>query len=302
MLETNFLFRDMIKTHPGIQQVSKEDVRRLQKALLAMMDDIDAVCRKYGLTYFLCGGSALGAVRHSGFIPWDDDMDLVMPRNDYDRLEGYLHQDFPNVYWVQDVRTDSLYDLNSMKVRKKGTRCLEILDPEPEKAGIFIDIYPLEDTFDNRLLRAAHGIIGEAFLFVCSCVRLRGKRDRILKYLGEGGRGVVRKKMVIGRCFSFLPLGRWLRITEKVLSCCHRPQSKYVSIPSGRKHYFGEMYTRKSYFPPRETDFDGHCFFIMNDPREYLEKLYGDYMTVPPENEREYHGVLELKFEKEQDR
>lgn len=300
MLETNFLFRDMIKNHPGMRQVSQEDVRKLQQTLLSMMEDIDAVCRKYSLTYFLCGGSALGAVRHGGFIPWDDDMDLVMPRKDYDLLEVYLQKEFPDSYWVQDVRTDSHYDLNSMKIRKKGTRCLELLDPEPEKAGIFIDIYPLEDTFDNRLLRTAHGIIGEAFLFVCSCVRLCSKRERILKYLEDDkSRGVVKKKLLIGRCFSFLSLTRWLRITEKVLSCCHRPKSRYVSIPSGRKHYFGEMYTRQSYFPPREAAFDGHSFFIMNDPREYLEKLYGDYMSVPPESEREYHGVLELRFEKE---
>lgn len=300
MLETNFIFRDMIRNNPNIHKISESDVKRLQKTLLEMMDDIDMVCRKYHLTYFLCGGSALGAVRHGGFIPWDDDMDLVMPRRDYDLLEKYMYKEFPDRYWVQDVRTDSRYDISSMKIRKKGTRCVEVLDSEPEKAGIFIDIYPLEDTYDNSFLRVAHGYLGEAFLFVCSCVRLRGKKERILKSLEDPkSLRVVKKKLAIGSCFSFLSLIRWLRVTEKILSCCHRPDSKYVSIPSGRKHYFGELYTRQSFFPPRKIGYDGHSYYIMNDPSEYLEKLYGDYMTIPPEKDREYHGVLELEFERE---
>lgn len=77
---------------------------------------------------------------------------------------------------------------------------------------------------------------------------------------------------------------------------CRRPDSNWVSIPGGLKHYFGEMYTRASFFPPREVAFENQSFFIMNHPEEHLQKLYGDYMVVPPESDREFHGVLKLSF------
>lgn len=296
VLETNQMFRDVIANTPNLTQLSQEDVKRIQKVLLMIMDDIDTVCRKYGLTYFLCGGSALGAVRHHGFIPWDDDIDITMPRKDYDRLRKLIKKEYPGRYWIQDIRTDKKYDINSIKVRRRGTRCVELLDPEPEKAGIFIDIYPLEDTYDNRLLRNLHGYIGEMFLLICSCVRLKGKAERILPYMKDKKSiRTVKRKVLIGSLFSFLPLNKWLRITEKVLAWCSNPDSEWVSIPSGRKHYFGEMYSRASFYPPRETDFSGHSYFIMNDPAEHLEKLYGDgYMKIPQDGHKEKHAVLEF--------
>ena len=293
MLETNLFFRDIAKNNPQAYQMTPEDIRRMQMVLLKILEDIDRVCRKYGLTYFLCGGTAIGAVRHQGFIPWDDDIDLTMPRRDYDLLEKCLLAEFSDRYWVQNIGTDKNYDLNFMKVRRKGTECLEFLDPESDKAGIFVDIFPLEDTCDNRLVSRLHGLFGEGMLFICSCVRLRGKKDRVLPFLkDEKAIKTVRTKVRIGGLFSFMKLSTWLRLTKKVLSCCHNKNSRYVSIPSGRMHYFREMYTRTSFFPPKTIKFQGRDFMIMNDPDEYLSKMYGDYRKLPPEDQRESHTLL----------
>lgn len=293
MLETNLFFRDIAKNNPRAYQMTPEDIKSMQGVLLEILSDMDQVCRKYGLTYFVCGGTAIGALRHQGFIPWDDDIDVTMPRRDYDLLEECLLKEFSDRYWVQSIATDPDYDLNFMKIRKKGTVCLEFLDPEPEKSGIFVDIFPLEDTFDNRLLSRLHGVLGEGLLFICSCVRLRRKKDRILPFLREE-RAIktVQTKVRIGGLFSFIPLRTWLRLTERVLCACHNRKSQRVSIPSGRKHYFKEMYTRASFFPAKAVEFEDRRFMIMNDPREYLEKMYGDYMKLPPEDQRESHTLL----------
>lgn len=299
MLETNQMFRDMIANTPNLTRLGAEDVKLIQKVLLSIMDDIDTVCRKYKLTYFLCGGSALGAVRHNGFIPWDDDIDIAMPRKDYDRLGKLMLKEYPQKYWIQDVRTDKKYDINSIKIRRKGTKCVELLDADLQKSGVFIDVYSLEDTYDNKLLRNLHGYAGEVLLLICSCVRLKGKKERVMPYLKDKASiGMVKKKVFIGKIFSFLPLTRWLRITEKVLAKCSNPNSMWISIPSGRKHYFGEMYSRKSFYPPKEINFDGHSYFIMNNPAEHLEKLYGkDYMEIPQDGHKEKHAVLEFSVE-----
>ena len=297
MLETNNMFRELLSNHPDISWLCDAEIKAVQQCLLNMMDDIDFVCRKHGLTYWLGGGSMLGAVRHGGFIPWDDDMDIVMPRADYDRLEALILNEFPDRYWVQDVRSDPNYDLSSMKIRRKGTVCLEVLDADIKKAGIFIDIYPLEDTYDSSVLRTLHGYLGEVLLLICSCVRLKQKKNVIMKYLSDS-RSIrtVKVKCLIGTLFSFRSLTAWLRTTERVLSRCSNSHSEWVSIPSGRKHYFGEMYHRASFYPPHEIDFDGHRYFIEHDPEEYLTKLYGDYNKVPDVNEREHHGVLKLSL------
>ncbi len=295
--ETNNMFREVFANHRELCVLTPDDTVRLQQALLEIMDDLDTAFRKYGLTYFLAGGSALGAVRHSGFIPWDDDMDIVMPRRDYDRLNEVLQKEYPGRYWVQDVRVSDRYDVNSAKVRKVGTVCAELFESEPEKAGVFIDIYPLENVYENPVLKKLHGWFGEFLLLVCSCVRMRKNQALILPYLTRKEQiATVRRKVRLGRLFSFLPLRVWLRITERTLSRCKNETGRFVSIPSGRKHYFGEMYTRASFFPPKEVSFGSRRYFVMNEPDEYLTKLYGDdYMTFPAESGRERHAVR--KFE-----
>lgn len=296
MLETNQFFRNIEKNNPELRELKEQDIARIQQVLLGMLIDVDYVCRKYHLTYFLCGGSAIGAVRHQGFIPWDDDVDLAMPRKDYDLIGKYMLQEFPERYWVQNIAQDDTYDLSFGKVRKKGTKCVELFEPNVEKAGVFLDIFPVENTYSNPVARKLHGYLGEAFLLICSCVRLRNKQSRILPYLqNKDACKVVKRKVRIGTCFSFVPLLKWLRITEKILKACHNESSAWVSIPSGRKHYFGEMYSRSSFFPPKEIQFENRSFYIMNHPEEYLRKMYGDYMKLPPEEKREKHCVLELE-------
>lgn len=295
MLETCQLFRDMAIGNTALRTLTDEDIRDVQEVLLSMLQDIDAACRKYHLVYFLGGGTALGAVRHKGFIPWDEDIDLIMPRKDYDRLARVLKKEYAGKYWVQDIRGNAKYDLNFMKVRKSGTRYQEIFESDCAHAGIFIDIFPLEDTYDSALLRLLQGGVGELLLLISSCVRIYSKKELLLQYTGEKkGRRLVQLKAFLGRLFSFFPLRKWLLITEGWLALCRNRTSRYVSIPSGRKHYFGELYTRASFFPPRKVEFEKQHFFIMNNPDEYLSKMYGDYMQIPPKEKRERHSVVEL--------
>lgn len=299
MLETNLKFKNVAIGNSKLHHLSQEDIEEIQKMLLDVMEDVAFVCKKYQLTYTLCGGSALGAIRHKGYIPWDEDLDLCMPRKDYDQFEEKFLQEFSEKYWIQNVKTSKKYDLSFMKIRVKGTRFMELFDPEEEKAGLFIDIFPLENTYDSAFKRRIHGTISEALLFICSCVRIRSKKDKILQYLGNDGLGkVVRIKTAIGGFFSFFSLHKWLMITEKFLARNKDENSKYVMIPSGRGHYFGEIYTRESFFPAKEIQFEDRVFMIQNNPDEYLTTMYGNYMVIPPEDKRERHSVIEYSLNK----
>jgi len=141
MLETNALVRRLSINNSKLLTLSDENIKDIQAVLLDMMADFDAFCRKNGLSYFLCGGSALGAQRHGGFIPWDDDMDVAMPRADYDRMRDLFLAEYGDRYWVQALNDGGNYDLPFMKLAKKAPAMSKFLKPISTKraySSIFI--------------------------------------------------------------------------------------------------------------------------------------------------------------------
>lgn len=280
--------------------LSDSDIKKIQKVLLMMMDDIHALCGKNGLKYFITGGCAIGAIRHGGFIPWDDDIDVSMPRADYDRFAALVKTAFPDKYDVQEIRADKKYDLNFMKLRLKGTKFVEASDTERRKAGIFIDIFPIENVCDCIFAQVWQGIKSDGLQFICSCVRIRKKLDK-LKDVMEDNAALSRTlkfKAFIGGLFGFKSLRGWLLLTERELSRCHNEKSKMIAIPVGRGHFKGERYPRSWFFEPSLKKFEDRKYFFPAKTKRYLKKLYGDYMTAPQESERESHSVLEFDLGK----
>lgn len=298
LFETNVMFRQIITNNKAIRFITEEQTKELQKVLLQMMKDFHFVCEKHSLTYFLGGGSCLGAVRHKGFIPWDDDIDIIMPRADYDKLPALLNAELPDKYFYEEIRINEKYDATFMKIRLKGSVCREIFESDPENAGIFIDVNPLENVYDNSVLRKLHGAFCELLLLICSCVRLKDTAPKITPFItDEKQLAVINRKLALSKFFSFFSLRKWLLITEKTLSSCKNTTSRFVSIPTGRRHYFGEMQPRKTFGKAVLTDFEDTQLYIMDGFDAYLTTLFGeDYMTPPPESERERHAVTELKF------
>lgn len=293
-LSTYSVFKHMVLGNGEIHMLSEKEVRAVQKILLDMMDDIHSVCAENHLQYVISGGCALGAVRHGGFIPWDDDIDLCMPRRDYDRFRECFANRFPDKYYVQEIRSCAGYDLNFMKVRLNGTVFCEFLDPEPEHAGIFIDIFPVENAADNRIARAFQRLMADGMQFICSCVRIRKKKRRLLKMAGDSKEAVraIRIKSAIALPFCILPFRRWLLWTEWILSRNKNENTEYVSVPTGGKHFKGELYPREWLFPAREIPFEDRRYYGMAQIECYLKQMYGDYRQLPPEEDRERHALL----------
>ena len=295
MLRTNEQIRKLSVSNDKLHQLTEQELKDVQKALLEMMADFDRFCRDNHLCYFLCGGSALGAVRHRGFIPWDEDVDLAMPREDYNRFEELFMKELSDRYHIQSIHSSDVYDLPFLKIRKKGTRFLEIFEPEPKYAGLFLDVYPLENVPDFWLGRMIHGIISDALHFCCSCVRMNVKKERYFTYFDDQNLlKSVKIKALIGKFLGFFNLNRWCKMADSWAGCCKNNHSKYVTFPGGRKHYFGEMFLRCEAFEPKEIEFEDKKFLIFADPKGYLKALYGNYSELPPENRRERHAILEL--------
>lgn len=290
-----------ISSSEGMVEVKGDTLKELQSTLLDMLKDFDRVCQKYDIPYTLSGGTMLGAVRHEGFIPWDDDIDLNITRDGYERFVSVFQDELADKYWLHRPEETENYGLGLARLRKKGTRYKDKESYFTEECGVFIDIFIYENVPNNPLLRKGHGVVSLALGFALSCRRFLVNSDEYLKLAEDDEQltKVFRTKARFGKLFSFLSVDSWCRLWNKWNSLCGNSNSKYLSIPVGRKHYFGETFQRDMIFPVQKAKFEDALLPIPNTPDHYLTKLYGDYMRIPEPEEREAHVIYELDLGEE---
>lgn len=275
-------------------ELTPHELTSLQSCLLGIYDDIAAVCRDEAIPFQLGGGSALGAVRHGGPIPWDDDLDLNVCRADWLRLRAALTQRYGWKYAIYEPGAPRGYSLAFPRVRLRGTRVVMREDAVTRdiEPGAFIDVFLLESTFDNGLARMFHGLGSLALGFAYSC-RKQFHERRILRAWGVCG-GVFAFKRLTGALLAWGSMGFWTRLWDSWNGLCRKADSTYVTFPVGRRHFFGELAQRKDMLSSHEVVFAGRRAFVAADVKGYLTRLYGPgYMTPPPEAARERHVLLE---------
>ena len=254
--------------------VSGHDIRDVQKAEMEILLEFDRVCKLHSIPYILFTGTMLGAVRHNGFIPWDDDIDVAMAREDYRRFVTACHQDLGDGYFLQDHESDPYYRENIAKVRKDGTVFQEArYEGLPMHQGVFIDIFPLDSLHGNRLVDTLHS----QSVFLISLIRAS---INAVKMLDRGRRGRIR--------------GLLNRVEKSV----QRAQVRYMGIFNGHRtehlvpfglcrHQWRRYRIRRDDLVDTVTlDFEGHGFPVPRGYDRVLRDAYGDYMELPAPEER----------------
>ena len=278
-------------------ELSAADLRRLQIVLVGIVADIDSVCRENGLVYMLGGGSALGACRHRGFIPWDDDVDLNIPRADYERFIPLFRARFGDKYWVHAPADTSGYGLALARIRLKGTcvKTREDLANGQAECGAFVDVFVVENVPSNPAIRVLHGLGSLALGFLYSCRKCFYERRFLLRWAGEnvGLARAARAKCALGFFVAFASLDFWTRLWDRWNRLCRNGRSEYVTVPVGRRHYFGELARRAGFCETSDAEWEGAARKVPRDLAGYMRRLYGpDYMTPPPPERRERHVVF----------
>ena len=296
-LETNGIYKTEISHRSDMHTVTEEESGELKALILSMTRDVAALCEELDIAYMLGGGSCLGAIRHEGFIPWDDDIDLNVPRKEIDRLLDAVEERYGDIYEVEAPLRTPGYLSSFIQIRRKGTVFREFLYQDEAHCGVKIDIFPIENTYDHPLHRKWHGLWCEAWLLWLSCYRTYLWQEELLKATegNEEALKIMKKKIALGRPFALAPDFFYKKAQECLMKCTDE-HTRYVVIPSGRGHFFKEVYKRKQLMTLEKHAFESENFYVPKAYDAYLKRLFGDYMQIPQEKDREHHVLYDLKL------
>ena len=258
-------------------------LREVQLQELEMFKYFIKFCNEHNITYYLAGGTMLGAIRHKGFIPWDDDIDLLLPRDDFEKLIE-LHQVY-NSGTPYEVATYRLGNLNRAFIRifNKNIRVeKEFIDDEFDRY-LWMDIFPLDGLPDDE--REAEKIYRKIKLYQKMLV---WKRARL-----GAGKSLVAKigKQVIKLAITPISIDSILQRMEQLTTAHSIDTSNYVGEVTLGLHGIKERNSKEVFLPQVDVEFEGLVVKGMENYDQYLTLKYGDYMKLPPVEEQETHSI-----------
>ena len=280
----------------NLYEMTDEDIAQMHRTLLEIYDDLFSVCEKYGIKMIAGGGTSLGAVRHKGFIPWDDDMDLNMPRDDYEKLISVFEKELSDRYDLLAPGYKAGANCFLMRIMKKGTTLLNMIDEaSPYPSGIYIDITPIDYAPDGQLALRFKAVVADLLRLISYSVYWKQYKSASLRdfMLHSEGKNYYRMRMFIGTLFSFRTAEKWFASFDRFI---RGKKSNHITVAAGREKYRGAYYPVEVFLPPKLVPFEDRQIYIVNQEHVYMSRLYGDYMKIPDKKDREKHLCLKLDF------
>lgn len=278
--------------------MTDEERLKLQNHLKKMYLDLEKVCDKHNLKMMVGYGSALGALRHHGFIPWDDDMDILMPREDYDQLINRFGGELPKQYKIFAPNSNNGPIYRFAKVVDTSTRFISPGGNDDEKHGVFLDIFPLEGTSKFVFHRRIKWILSCSLMFISSSVsQYRSRSDLYRKIMCSTieGKVVYSIRLVIGMIFSFYDEKKWFNLFDRFVKCSNVKAG--YSVPSGGGEYrYFEPIDPGVYLPSPKMPFDDIEVYVPRMTERHCEMEYGDWHYIPKPEERWEHFVVKIKL------
>lgn len=242
---------------------------KLKKIEFRMLCDVDDFCNKNGITYYLSGGTCLGAVRHKGFIPWDDDIDIMLPRDEYNKFIKSFGDSYKEKYQVGSLETDPLWTRNGARIWNLRTKLRQKKFSE-QIMGVFIDVFPIDGIPEKR---------NKQFMHLCRikilhAIRNSVKRKKIIK--SDKWKSIKILLKIISLPFDDRKLTEKI---DKLLQKYEFDECNYVGALAA-VHYWGkEIIEKSSMRQPTYMEFEGRMFPVPIGYHKYLTNLYGDYET-----------------------
>lgn len=266
----------------------EKNVRDVQEKILEVMKYIDSLCRKHGIVYYIMGGTALGAVRHGGFIPWDDDLDIFMTPPEYEKFKKVFEAQNSNLFVLQEWRTTPAY-LEYAKVRMNGTTFIEeaFKDRKDLHQGIYVDIMILHKVPEKK--------------FIQKLVYYESKFVTLYALSQRNWKPKTKAQAVVLKSLRFMPC-------KLMTKCFYRRIYKYDDLETDFKYCYwitpakfrSGLFDATLFSDPVDIPFEDTVLLGSRKIKEYLEYRYGDYMKLPSK-EAQQAAVHALMFDVNKD-
>ena len=263
------------------------ELKHLQNVILGIMKDIDSLCQENNIEYYLLGGSAIGAIRHHGFIPWDDDLDIIMDCKNYDKFISVCKEKLNREkYSLQEGLHD--WSMYFSKIRLKGTKLVEgvTYTDDPDKQGIYVDIFKMDNVPSNRMKARWQYFCAKTFL--CYQLSVRGEAHNTF--------GAKKKiMMLLSFPLRIKALRKWFKSqVEKY----NKQDTPYWGFFYGRTNFRTSIVRRDIFGKPVRVPFEDTQLCVAEHYHEYLTQMFGDYMTPPPVEKQSGLHVVSVDFGK----
>ncbi len=267
-----------------VHHLSQKELRKVQMTQLELLKEVDRICKRCGIHYNIIAGTLLGAVRHGGYIPWDDDADVAFLREEYEKFRIACEKELDHTrFYFQDHRNTPGYRWGYGKLRRKGTQFLRANQEHmPYEQGIFIDIFPLDAVADNKMVRTWQN-------FHCYCMR---------KVMWAPVGKIASKGQLLKwwyRRLDKIPAEILYGHYDKYVQKLGRKKTRWVRIltfPTPNKEY---GYLREWYEASAPIEFEKVVFQGIKAYDAYLSFKFGTYMELPPMEKRKVHPVTALR-------
>lgn len=275
-----------------------EVLERLQREILSILDDFLAICETHHLEYFGIAGTGIGAIRHKGFIPWDDDIDIAMPRKDFNRLLAIVEKEMGDRYLILNARKYPNYPLMTTRLVKRGTVFQEEVMRDVDcPFGIFLDLYVLDNVADQPFL---YQLQSWTAWFWSKLLILRAIPRPTLMQKG------LKAKVIWQICGLVHGLLKRMRISPELLrDLCEMECRRYNKKKTRRMAFlpdtspYWNVVDREKCYPLKKLEFEGRQMNFPANIEEMLTNMYGDFMELPPAEKRKTHYPYRLEFSRE---
>lgn len=272
-------------------RLDDKSLRELQIAELDGLNFFDDFCRSHGLTYYLCGGCLIGSLRNKGFVPWDDDIDVLMPRPDYEQFLKIYKEENPSERFVLlDGDKENTYgNIFAVIIDTDHTLVKEYQKDMDMPHGIPLDIFPIDGLASGKMARYVQYIWTMIYSLFRSGI-VPKNQGGLLSFGSKVLLGVFRGKNIKYKIWKY---------AEKRMSRYSFETAENVAELCAGFYFMKKVYPRRIYDGITEVEFEGRKYLAMKNYDDYLKIPFGNYMELPPEEKRvAHHDIIELKLNK----